>query len=182
MSFPGSAQRQQLPARRASAGRAREGAVLYLLDGLELRYGAQRVVVPYGSQRLLAFLALRDRPVKRSFVSGCLWPDTTEERAAACLRSAMWRAPSPEGRPLVDGTTTHLRLGPAIRVDYHEVVAWATALVSGHADTGTASGPAMATISQELLPDWDDDEAGRLGADGLNGLEPRDLLHVDAWG
>ena len=45
----------------------------------------------HGSQRLLAFLALRDRSVTRSAASGTLWPEASEEHAHASLRSAISR-------------------------------------------------------------------------------------------
>ena len=47
--------------------------------------------LPGGSQRLLAFLALRERSVARSAASGTLWPEASEEHAHASLRSAISR-------------------------------------------------------------------------------------------
>src|SRR5688572_4595676 len=47
--------------------------------------------LPGGSQRLLAFLALRERFVVRSAVAGSLWPEASEEHAHASLRSAISR-------------------------------------------------------------------------------------------
>src|SRR5438094_10671790 len=44
-----------------------------------------------GSQRLVAFLALRSCWVKRALIAGTLWPDTSEGRAHASLRSALSR-------------------------------------------------------------------------------------------
>ena len=43
------------------------------------------------TRRVMAILALRDGPLLRVFVAGALWPDTVDERAAASLRSALWR-------------------------------------------------------------------------------------------
>ena len=128
-----------------------------LLSGFELRCDGDLVAVPPGSQRLLAFLALQSRPVSRSFVSGSLWPDATQDRASARLRSAMWRAPAPQGLALLSTTTTHLGLRPEVKVDYREVVFWATALVDGHAQAERISWTGLAEASQEILPDWYDE-------------------------
>ena len=42
-----------------------------------------------GSQRLLAFLALRDRAVTRVAAAGTLWPEATQSHASSSLRSAL---------------------------------------------------------------------------------------------
>ena len=66
-----------------------------LLDGFALRVDGQPVAVPPSSQRLLAFLAIHERPVARGALAAALWPDTTIRRAAACLRSALYRLVKP---------------------------------------------------------------------------------------
>src|SRR4051812_34772659 len=68
---------------------------LRLLDGFRLDCdGAQLHVVP-GVRRLLALPALRAAPVDRTSASALLWPDATARRAAACLRSTLWRLAKP---------------------------------------------------------------------------------------
>ena len=47
-----------------------------------------------GSQRLLAFLALRERSVTRSAAAGTLWPEASENHAHASLRSDLAADPS----------------------------------------------------------------------------------------
>ena len=59
--------------------------------GFQLVEGEAEVALAEGSQRLLAFLAIRERPVNRLLVAGTLWPDATESRAHASLRSALAR-------------------------------------------------------------------------------------------
>ena len=51
---------------------------LSLLDGFRLEDDEPSVVLPEGSQRLLAFLALKGRPIRRPVVGGTLWPVATE--------------------------------------------------------------------------------------------------------
>src|SRR4029450_1913692 len=70
-------------------------ATLVLLDGFELRCQAEPVPRAMTAQRLLAFLALHNRPLPRSHVAGTLWLDTTEEHATASLRSVLWRLRRP---------------------------------------------------------------------------------------
>ena len=74
----------------------RHAFVLRLLGGFQLGRGDSVVDVPHSSQRLLGFLALQDRALPRSFVAANLWPDTTDGKAAANLRTALWRLHRPQ--------------------------------------------------------------------------------------
>ena len=58
---------------------------LTLLDGFSLIWGTSALGVPRASQRLLAFLALQGRVVKRAAVAGVLWPDASEAHAYSNL-------------------------------------------------------------------------------------------------
>jgi DNA-binding SARP family transcriptional activator len=122
------------------------GVGLRLVGEFELTGPGAVLAVGPGTQRLLAYLALSGRPVRRSVVAGTLALDTGEEKAAARLRSALWRVPRPGGAALVEATGQRLRLAPAVRVDYRETEVEAAA---GHADLGA--------LGEDLLPDWDDD-------------------------
>jgi DNA-binding SARP family transcriptional activator len=91
---------------------------LGLLGDFELRCDEDKVEVPPASQRLIGFLALHgQRQVRRSYVSGSLWPDASEARANASLRSAIWRCPDVDRQPLVLASFTHLWLQPDLEVD-----------------------------------------------------------------
>lgn len=123
-------------------------------------------------QRLLAFLALQTQPVLRSFVSGTLWLESNDENAAGSLRSALWRVRQP-GYELVETTSRHLWLSPAIDVDIRHAVAWAQRILSGaELEAGDV---AQATTFGDLLPDWYDDwlviERERLRQLALHALE-----------
>ena len=128
---------------------------LTLLDGFELRHGSERVAVPLGAQRLIAFLALHDRPLLRIHVAGALWLDATEERSCANLRSALWRLRKP-GYTIVDATTTHVGLSSEVVVDIRELMAAARRLLDG-IDEPDPEDLQEACRSGELLPDWYDD-------------------------
>jgi DNA-binding SARP family transcriptional activator len=148
-------------------------ARLHLLGRLELSCDGATMCLPDASQRLLAFLALRDRHQHRSTVAGTLWMDTTEERAAANLRTALWRLRKvAAGLVLSDGS--YLRIGDNIRVDLAEMTAATRRLVDDPTGCEEPSVTAAA-LSRELLPEWHDDwvllEREQLRQVRLHGLE-----------
>lgn len=146
---------QSSPA-RSRDGRCARGvhadARLTLLDAFELACDGASIAIPMSAQRLLAFLALHPRPLLRPFVAGTLWPETTEERAHACLRSALWRLHR-LGDGLVDVVGPRLRLGTAVAVDLSAAEATARRLLEGT----DAPVPETAVLCGELLPDWYED-------------------------
>jgi len=151
-----------------------EGSVrLSLLDAFELRSDGEPIPLPHSAQRLLAFLALRARPVLRGHVAGALWLDAPEERAVASLRSSLWRLRRP-GVPLVEATNDHLRLAPQLRVDFQEGAALAHRLLDATPGLDGAS-LNWTPLAAELLPDWYDDwvliERERYRQLGLHALE-----------
>jgi hypothetical protein len=142
---------------RTSAG-APASRVL-LVGGFQLVEGEAQVVLAEGSQRLLALLALRGRPVKRLLVAGTLWPDVTEGRAYASLRSALSRLYGAV-RDSVEVNPGDLSLAPNVRVDLRESQALAHRLLDAVDEPLQAtdlSRAAIAALSGELLPDWYDD-------------------------
>jgi SARP family transcriptional regulator, regulator of embCAB operon len=62
-----------------------------LLGGFGLSDGRVDIAIAEGPQRLLAFLALRKRPVRRTLAAGALWPDVSQEHAGSSLRSTLAR-------------------------------------------------------------------------------------------
>jgi DNA-binding SARP family transcriptional activator len=146
---------------------------LALLNSFELRCGSDPVPLPPSAQRLLALLALHERPVRRLHVAGTLWVDTPEERAAANLRSSLWRLNRP-GPRLVETAGLQLRLDPRVRVDVRESAALAHRLLTAPEESdGTELDAAL--LTGELLPDWYDDwvliERERLRQLSLHALE-----------
>jgi DNA-binding SARP family transcriptional activator len=129
------------------------GARLSLLGSFELVRGRRRVHVPMSSQRLVAFLALHDRPLLRLYVASVLWLDTPEERAYANLRTALWRLHRCDPG-LVDAAGQELRLSPKVAVDLREAEAAAQRILEvGEPDEGFEP----AELGNDLLPDWYDD-------------------------
>lgn len=129
-----------------------------LLGGFELRVRGRAQALSLGAQRLLALLALHDRPLARAQAAGTLWPDAEEERAAANLRSTLWRVRRSALR-LPACSASHLSLGPGFEVDLHAALAASRVLLAS-ADGGEdliLVDPEELEMSRDLLPDWDDE-------------------------
>jgi DNA-binding SARP family transcriptional activator len=126
---------------------------LGLLKGFELRQGARQLRLPLSAQRLLAFLALHDRPLQRLYVAGTLWLDSTQDAANANLRTALWRLRRP-GCVLVDSTPTELALAGGVVVDLRETAETARRVL---AHEGESSDLGALCVAGDLLPDWYDD-------------------------
>jgi DNA-binding SARP family transcriptional activator len=128
---------------------------LVMLDGFELLVDGYAVPLTPNSQRLLAFLALNDRPLSRSFVAGCLWLEASDGRAGANLRSALWRLRQASAG-VVQVTGDRLAVAESVRVDVREAVAHARRVV-GDPEVPSAGDLDGAELLGELLPDWYDD-------------------------
>jgi DNA-binding SARP family transcriptional activator len=128
---------------------------LGLLKGFELYHDGDLVGLPLSAQRLIAFLALRDRSLLRVHVATMLWPDSTEERSVANLRTALWRIRY-EGCAAVEATPSHLRLCQSVTVDYRHSAARARRLLdpSGQFDLEDLD---ESHFVEDLLPDWYDE-------------------------
>jgi DNA-binding SARP family transcriptional activator len=127
---------------------------LRLLRGFEFHCDEQAVPLPLNTQRLVAFLALRARPIRRLHVATTLWPDSTEERSVANLRSTLWRLRC-QGCLLVETTNRHLRLAEAVSVDYHLVAGRARRFLDP--STKVDLDELDEGFAEDLLPDWYDD-------------------------
>jgi DNA-binding SARP family transcriptional activator len=128
---------------------------LKLLRGFDLRASGRRMVIPLSGQRLVAFLALHDRPLQRLYVAGNLWLDVPEERANARLRTALWRLHVPDC-PVVESTSTHLSLAPGVAVDVRDAVSSARRALRSGGPPDDAEVEELC-LAGELLPDWYED-------------------------
>ncbi|MEU0791142.1 BTAD domain-containing putative transcriptional regulator [Amycolatopsis sp. NPDC005961] len=131
---------------------------LRLLKGFTLLVDDDRVALSSSAQRLLAFLALQDRPRTRTYVARTLWPEATTPRANANLRSSLWRA-SRTGHRVIDASVQEMALAGNITVDIHDAVARAHRLLDRTCgcddilDRRTRD-----DLSADLLPEWSDNE------------------------
>jgi DNA-binding SARP family transcriptional activator len=139
---------------RLRASTPRPVVELMMLGGFRLSVDSLQVELPGGAQRLVALLALRGR-LSRSRLAGTLWPETTEHRALASLRTGIWRV-NQAAPGLVACTGATVDLGTGIEVDVRRLVAAALESMG----EGPARGPCRTSLPQddgELLPDWEDD-------------------------
>ena len=134
---------------------------LSLLGGFVFSVGGGTPLgISGGSQRLLAFLAVRDRTTTRTHVAGTLWPESTDEQAGASLRSAVSRLAGP-ARNAVRVTAADLGLAEGVAVDVHHSQLLARRLIDRDGeptddDIGSAS---VSALSDDLLPGWYEDWA-----------------------
>jgi len=134
----------------------------------------QRVPVQRSSQRLIAYLALRNRPLLRVHLAGVLWLDSSEERSCANLRSALWRLRG-QARTVVETDASHAWLSSEVHVDVRDVVALARGLCEEHDGPRDDADVESSLLAGDLLPDWYDDwvqlERDRLRELRLHALE-----------
>jgi DNA-binding SARP family transcriptional activator len=128
---------------------------LILLEGFELQFRGEPVLLPSSSQRLVAFLALQDRLLPRAYVAGTLWSQAPEDRARASLRSALWRLRRTSTRVL-EGSGGKLGLSPNIAVDTQRLTFVAHQAIEGSFMLDDHSIEVLIRAG-ELLPGWYED-------------------------
>jgi DNA-binding SARP family transcriptional activator len=119
---------------------------LRLLGRFELSCDGQALRMSPSTERLLAYLAIRPEPVARAAVAAALWPGCTDRRAAANLRSTLWRLHERQlATPVChhDGIVTLL---PEVAVDLNDL--------SEKLDGLSAPEVSVTTLRQDVLPDW----------------------------
>lgn len=139
-----------VPARDA---RAREDYRVCLLDGFVVLQGDGPIEFSETEQRLIAYLALRGKPVPRANVMETLWAESSG--STGCLRSAVHRVRRRAPR-LLASTDSRLGIDDEVEVDV-------TVLNRACRDLlASANGAAVkvldpATLTAELLPGWADE-------------------------
>jgi DNA-binding SARP family transcriptional activator len=129
---------------------------LTLLGGFEVRSDGEALHAPLHAQRLLAFLALQERPLHRGYIAGRLWLELDQSQANGCLRSTLWRV---RRLPctLVDATSSHLGLAPDVIVDVRGLEA-AAGRTLDDGDPGVTGDDLRCLVGAgDLLPDWYED-------------------------
>jgi DNA-binding SARP family transcriptional activator len=121
--------------------------------------GEPRSGMAHGSQRLLAFLALRDHAITRTALAKTLWPEVSTEDAHSSLRSALSRLNGIR-RTVVRVTSQELCLVEGVSVDIREARLLAHRILNpGAGRVSDMADQAITTLSVDLLPDWYDDWA-----------------------
>lgn len=145
---------------------------VHLLGGFHVTSDGNHVDIPASTRRLVAFLAMQQRPVERPYAAGCLWLDKSEDRAQANLRAALWRLR--QCTDLVTASATHVRLSPAVSVDLASTLEIARRLIDEDRPCDVVELD-QRVLGTSLLPDWYDDfvevERERLRQLQLHALE-----------
>jgi DNA-binding SARP family transcriptional activator len=120
----------------------------------------QPLYLPRSCQRVLALVALKRRPLHRTWICETLWPDVQPKRAAARLRTALWllRPLGAQSLLLVDSQFIALR--GDVAVDYHQATDLLGRLLDDRrgvaADPDVVAGALAMLRTGELLDEWTD--------------------------
>ncbi len=150
------------------------------MDGFDLTIDGESLMLQPAMQQVVAMVALAPRGIKRECVAFQLWPDKTEERAKANLRSCLWRIGKLPVAPIVSSKST-LWLSQDLWTDVREGL---EELASGdETDLGPTLLP-FHTLQADLLPDWYGDwllvERERLRRFRIDVLERRARAALDS--
>lgn len=131
---------------------------LTLIGGFALRRGRQELAIATCGQRLIALLALKDRPVGRLQVAGTLWPDYSTGRSLADLRTTLWRV-NQSAEQVIATTASFLGLAASVEVDVRNLAEFAHRLhrVGAASETIDLDSVPIADLAGDLLPEWYDD-------------------------
>jgi DNA-binding SARP family transcriptional activator len=130
-------------------------AALTLTGEFELVITGRMFRIPHTAERVLAYLALVDRPVSRTRMAGTLWQDATGYRAAKNLRTALWNLHR-AGADLISASDDRLRLSPNVAVDVAELTDLARTLIC-EPDADALDKLPVLVQHTDLLPDWVED-------------------------
>ena len=150
------------------------GTVVHLCDGPYVTIDGERLDVPEGSKRLLAFVALRHRHLERRYASGVLWPLGDDHRAAGNLRSALWRLRG-AGIDIMSSDKWSLSLRDGVEVDAMLMLDWSDRIISNTAEPSDLAVVPQHIDALDLLPgmydDWAIMERERIRQRMLHALE-----------
>lgn len=146
-------------------------ATIELLGGFRLTCRSKEIETPLSAQRVIALLALSGKSLRRSYIAGNLWSESSEARAGGSLRSALWRIRKIDEGLLNVGPNS-ISIGPDVIIDVRALEEAARSLASS---TCCGREISASDLDAELLPDWHDDwvvfERERLRQLGMHALE-----------
>lgn len=130
-------------------------ARLYLLDGFSFWLDDKQIELGLNSQRLLALLALHERPLERWYVATTLWGEHGDERSAANLRTSLARLPRWSER-VVQPAGRQLSLPAWVSVDVREASRLIHRIMDRDSDVLSLPG-IHRRFMVDLLPGWYED-------------------------
>ena len=128
---------------------------LLVMSRFELRTKSSVISVPSIVERVFAFLAVREHPQLRSTIASTLWIDTTDDRAAANLRTALWKARQTVAEWFV-AEGNRVALAPSVQTDLSSTVAQAKRLIRVGAPLEPRDSDPVG-LTCDLLPEWDEE-------------------------
>jgi DNA-binding SARP family transcriptional activator len=126
-----------------------------VLGCFELIVNRSAVRLPAYAERLLGYLAVVEPSLRREQLAGRLWADSTQARAQASLRNALWRIRQASSR-VVEATRDRVLLGDEVEIDLAQSHRFARDLIEDRVAVGSIE-RALAVLDRDLLPSWDDD-------------------------
>jgi DNA-binding SARP family transcriptional activator len=125
-----------------------------VLSSFQFSRNCQAVMLSPGSEKLVAFLALNRQTLRRRYVASLLWIDEGDDRAAARLRSAIWRLRviAPDA---LEVDNHHIRLADCVSIDLTCAELLAYGLMQD--DLPLPELGAERVLGCDLLPDWYDE-------------------------
>ena len=123
-----------------------------LLGGFAVHSSDRLISLPHQAERVLALLALSHRQQRREGLIGRLWPEFSQDRAQACLRSALWRVRRVQPA-LLEVSSNVIRIPSWVAIDLDE----ATELARPRANPPAVATANAVLFAEDLLPEWDDE-------------------------
>lgn len=135
--------------------------LIRVIGNFELLDRGTRLSLSLSAQRLLAVLAVADKPLSRANVAAQLWPKLAHQRAQATLRSTLWRLRSRVPAAIV-AMRGELRLAHGVMTDIRAVRHMIESLLDDslrpkYADLMLAS---RMNLREDLLTTWADEWIG----------------------
>jgi len=129
---------------------------LRVLGGFELRVDGRSVTPAVQGQRVLSCLAVCGPRLSRETLAGRLWPETSQTRAQANLRNALWRLGAVAPR-VVHSARGQVGLREDVVVDLALTETCARQVLDDADEGRAALLVPLALFQRDLLPGWDEE-------------------------
>lgn len=123
-----------------------------LLGRFAVRGPEGPVDLPAAAQRVVAYVVVASEPVLRTTVAATIWPDSSESRGRANLRTVLWRIGAVA--PILRCSATVVSLAPQVSTD---VDGLAVGTGANRRARLAPSETVLHGLDLELLPGWDDE-------------------------
>jgi DNA-binding SARP family transcriptional activator len=124
-----------------------------VLGEFSLVVNGVRLELTAAVERLLAFLVVEGGTPRRRRVAAALWPEKAERRAAANLRTVLWRLSKASDDAVVTWQGERISLQPSVEVDLYECRERVASMRAG----GEVTDRTLDLLRADLLPDCYED-------------------------